>query len=179
VSSSTEEFESWCQKNLPEFDAITVDHVYAAWQKDRAPSSEKSGAIIMSDIETSQEAFLKALSNAGISPEYQGDGVFTGQSRLFKMVFDAACEWQARAQDDEEPDLTWNSENNGHTWPAKDLQKISSEIADEIEPNSETVIKIICAKLLPERFLRVTFKDDGNEQSVEESWVSKPQKEKE
>lgn len=54
----------------------------------------------MSDIETRQEAFLKALSSAGISPEYQGDGVFTGQSRLFEMVFDAACSWQARAQSD-------------------------------------------------------------------------------
>jgi len=53
----------------------------------------------MSNIETRQEAFLKALSSAGISPEYQGDGVFTGQSRLFEMVFDAACNWQASAQD--------------------------------------------------------------------------------
>jgi hypothetical protein len=53
----------------------------------------------MSIIEKKQEAFLKALSDAGISPEYQGDGVFTGQSRSFEIVFNAACNWQARVQD--------------------------------------------------------------------------------
>ena len=52
----------------------------------------------MSDAETRQEAFIKALSNAGVSPSYQGDGVFTGESRLYEQVFDAACEWQASHQ---------------------------------------------------------------------------------
>jgi len=52
----------------------------------------------MSNVKTWHEAFMQALSDAGISPEYQGDGIFTGQSKLYAQVFDAACEWQASRQ---------------------------------------------------------------------------------
>ena len=53
---------------------------------------------VMSNVKTWHEAFIQALSDAGISPEYQGDGVFTGQSKLYAQVFDAACEWQSSRQ---------------------------------------------------------------------------------
>ena len=59
------------------------------------------------DFETRQEAFIKALSNAGVSPSYQGDGVFTGESRLYEQVFDAACKWQASRQAFEVKPFTW------------------------------------------------------------------------
>jgi hypothetical protein len=37
-------FEKWCYKNLPEFDAITVDHVYSAWNEARAQDGVSSSA---------------------------------------------------------------------------------------------------------------------------------------
>jgi hypothetical protein len=210
VSSNKEEFENWCQKNLPEFDAITVDHVYAAWQKDRAPSAEKerprvaqnllhcynaeelshllSEALFLEseaqqDVCNLRERVAELTGEVAIQNELMQEMVYTESTVGRKSIASSLDRAGRRTNQtsavvfDEEPDLKWNSENNRHTWPAQDLQKISSEVADYMEPNSETVIKIICAKLLPERFLRVTFKDDGNEQSVEQSWVSQPQKE--
>lgn len=73
---------------------------------------------------------------------------------------------------EEEPDLTWDSEDVSYSYGVEGLQNISIRAADDMNPNSEKVIKILCAKKLPDRFLRVTLADDGIDQALTWAWVS-------
>ena len=82
--------------------------------------------------------------------------------------------WKRALDDDfDEPDLCWDYE--GRIDHFGDINSIAHDFADGLDPNSSDIIKVRCARQMPDRWLQVTLMDDGiDSQEVNWQWVEQP-----
>jgi len=82
--------------------------------------------------------------------------------------------WQAHAQSvdqEEEPDLAWDYDNGD--YGSGNLASIISNKADELGPKQSSVMRVVCAQKLPDRWIKVTLSEHGDK--VDWIWVDVPE----
>jgi len=72
----------------------------------------------------------------------------------------------------DEPDLVWDYENGDEGGGG--IGEVISNASERLNPGESTVIRALCAKKLPDRWMQVYLFDDGEEQEVKWDWVDEP-----